>query len=68
MTDVEKYQSCIKHDGMNEAAVCIIYANAIMYMICTLNNHLEHRMFTEDDSGPVASNDIDVTEGISGAA
>lgn len=49
VTNVEEYLRCIEPNGMNEAGVCAIFANVVVYMMCTLNNHyysLEHRMLT----------------------
>ena len=51
VTDVEKYHSCVEMDAINEAAVRVIYANAIVYIICTLNNYyfrMEQRLIVSD--------------------
>ena len=61
VTAIEKYYSCIEKDELNEAAVRIVYANAMVYMICALNNYyfrVEHRMAVTEDERSSCNPDL----------
>ena len=52
-------------DAINEVAVHVFYANAIAYMICTLNNYFCVEQRNDSSGSSSASTSSDITEGIS---
>ena len=62
ITAMDKYCTRIEvKEKVNEAAVRTVYANAMIYMMCTLNNYffrVEHRMTQDDQSNDDECSDL----------